>query len=135
MGLDPEFDDYEGGAACALCEDVIFDGKTPFYVEAWLMGLEQCPDRPAVPANGVYLLSQTAPCRWELFTGDFLFYWTLGEGLSRFIISSGPVFIFNGFRHEDCIDTVDNSIVACGPAATWGKGGWVMVFWGPTIGP
>lgn len=135
MGVDPENPDYPGGAACHICEDELFDGKTPFFVEASLMGLEQCPDRPAIPANGVYLLEQTAPCRWELFTGAFLFVWTLADGLSKFTISTGPLFIFNGFSFEDCIDVFNNSIVDCVPGGSWGKNGWVAVFWGPTIGP
>lgn len=134
MGLSPKFDDYPGGASCALCEDDIFNGKTPFFVEAWVFGIIQCPGPPADPPNGVFLLPQVDPCRWTLVSPPLIFDWFLAADRSVFQIASVPDrFWFFSQIFETCIDTFDNQH-ECGPPIILGDGGWVTIFWGPGIG-
>lgn len=135
MGLDPEYPDYTGGAACAICEDVIFDGKTPFYVEANIFSVVTCPGIPPPDPNGVVLLSQIAPCIWEVFGPVWRYRWELVPGRSIFTIQVGPSFAFTDSPFVECEDTFINDILACNPPAQIGHSGWATIWWGPTIGP
>ncbi len=135
MGLDPTFPDYAGGAACHLCEDVIFDGKTPFYVEAWIFSIIGCPGVPPFPNDTVILLEQVDPCLWIAINLGWTLEWRLQVGSSTFFIHVGPTFVFSGQSNDNCVDTFDNFFVGCSPPFVLGHHGWVTLFWGPGIGP
>ncbi|MBA7696618.1 hypothetical protein ES703_105268 [subsurface metagenome] len=134
MGLAPTFDDYAGGAACAVCKDEIFNGKTPFFIEAWVFSVDLCPPDPGPSPNGVHLLSQKEPCLWELLGPVWRFQWELTPALSRFDIQAGPSFSFHSVVEEICIDTFDNELLICAHPFVIGINGWVTIFWGPGIG-
>lgn len=133
MGLSPEYPDYQGGVACNLCKDVIFDGKTPFFVEAWVSGIIQCPGMRTVPGNITVLLSQDTPCRWILNGPPWTYVWELSTAQSLMTITFGGEFAFQRILTAECISEFKNANQTCGlPVA--GRFGFVFIFWGPTIG-
>jgi len=134
MGLPPTFLDYAGGAACHLCEDVIFNGKTPFFVEAWVFSINICPGFPAPNPNGNHLLTQINPCQWQKLGPFWRYQWTLLAGQSLFWIQAGPSFAFADAPFVACESTFINDNLICNLPAAVGIDGWVTVFWGPGIG-
>lgn len=135
MGTDPETDDYEEGAECALCVDALFDGVTPKYVEVDVSGITKCPIAPNDPPNGTFLLTQTAACRWQFLTDDFVaFIWELNAGNSIFSILRLGFIWFTATVADDCIDAFANQNV-CGVGPVYGENGYALCYWGPTIGP
>lgn len=135
MGLDPEYPVYEPGDECALCVDLLFDGLTPKYVEVDVSGITKCPIAPVDPPNGVFLLTQTAPCRWQLLTDDFVaFIWELNNNQSIFSILRLGMIWFKANVAFDCFDAFVNENV-CGVGPVWGEDGYALCYWGPTIGP
>lgn len=135
MGTDPETDDYESGLECALCVDELFDGLTPKYVEADVSGVVMCAGVPQPDPNGTFLLTQVLACRWELVGPVWRYRWTLAVGVSVFEIQAGPSFCFTSSPAFECFDTFVNSLIACSPPFVIGHSGYVLCYWGPTIGP
>ena len=134
MGLDPEYADYAGGASCLVCEDVIFGGKTPFFVDAWVFGVFNCPGAPKTFTNGVYLLSQISPCTWNVVLPNSLtIAWVLTGEYSDFTIAWPP---FQWFHHQifSLCETTFTNQLTCGVGIAQGEKGWATLFWGPTIG-
>lgn len=133
MGTDPITPIFDPGADCNLCKDVIFDGVTPLYVEAHVMGIEQCPAMREVPEDSVVILTQDTTCRWLLNGPPWTYVWDLIAGQSLFTITFAGQFAFQQIVAINCLSTFTNANIHCGfPVA--GINGTVEVLWGPTIG-
>lgn len=136
MGLDPEDDSFLAGDECELCVDELFDGTTPVCVIAIVQDIEACPDYPAqappIP-NGVFQLTQVAPCSWE-FTDDngIGFVWRLLAGNSYFWILSPAFHWFYARIEADCYDAFPNGL-DCEDYHAIATGGYVTVWWGPGL--
>lgn len=135
MGLRTTFPDYYPGGPCNVCKDVIFEGVTPMFVEAWVFGIVKCPGIPIEPPNGNFLLTQTVlPCVWEYVDVPLVIRWRLLADRSIFDIRWFESFWFFARIDDICFDTFDNENV-CGVGLIAGDNGWVTIFWGPGIGP
>lgn len=134
MGTPPDDPKYEPGDECPTCNISLFGGVTPKYVEAELIGVTQCPAFPAIPPNGIYLLTQSAPCIWQAAVGIWLMRWSLLEISSGFRINSHPFEAFFHFPLIVCHHQFTNQRLVCG-GTNAGVGGFANIFWGPTIGP
>jgi len=135
MGLAPEYPDYEEGDECEVCVDILFDGSTPKYVEAYVTGVTLCPGAPSIVIDGTFLLTQSGPCVWGLIVAGILYTWTLRVGQSVFGITSGPAIFFSSIVNDDCYDAFVNQNGPCNWPFIAGTGGYVLLYWGPTIGP
>ncbi|MBA7673968.1 hypothetical protein ES703_82175 [subsurface metagenome] len=135
MGLKPTFPDYYPGAPCPDCRDVIFDGVTPMFVEAWVFGIALCLGAPPFDPNRVWLLEQTAPCQWLGGEAGFGFSLIYTPTNSIFTISSGPVVLFSDNIALTCQTLFNNLNLICNFPNPAGINGWVTIFWGPGIGP
>lgn len=135
MGLDPENDNFEGGVRCDFCEDSVFGGKTPKYLEAHFVNIAKCPGATTEPPNRVFLLEQTpVPCTWVF--NDFVYLVTLqftavGSVLGLFEL---PKSWFRSIPALQCVLRFTNEL-ACNGIAIAGTGGIGAIIWGPTIGP
>jgi len=135
MGTDPSTDDYSEGDECALCVDLLFDGLTPKYVEAFITGIDKCPISPWEPPTGTALLTQIQPCVWTGLIGVSQIQWVLQPGQSILKIFPNVFWsFFNSIVADDCIDAFVNQNV-CGVGGSYGENGYVLLYWGPTIGP
>lgn len=135
MGLDPEHPDYEPGVPCPVCEDILFDGVTPKYVECVLSGIERCPGSPDEDVNGTYLLEQQPdPCLWWYFSAPISIRWRLGGAASRLEVWRGVESWFDSTVLDVCFDAFVNGNV-CGVWPAIGHEGYAVLWWGPTIGP
>lgn len=133
MGIDPINPGYPPGDDCVNCQDIIFNGITPLYVEAYVSGISACPAAgPLQPPSGVFVLTQIAPCSWLFFDGVIAYQWTLTDVDSNFVIAAHPILWFSHTDPTECVSTFTNQL-ACGPANHFGTGGAVEVFWGPTL--
>lgn len=135
MGLDPEFPDYEEGDACPVCVDILFNGVTPKYVEIDVSGITKCPIAIGDPPNGTFLLTQVQPCIWRASVFPDNFEWNLQVARSFFKIFQTPFEIwFSSDWAVECYDAFVNQNI-CGVGPAYGANGYVLVWWGPTIGP
>jgi len=135
MGTDPDNDDYDDGLECAVCVDILFDGKTPKYVEVDMSGVLKCPVSIGEPPNGTTLLTQTEVCKWVGMTGTDTFEWHLNPDDSVLICYAAHwVFWFKAQPVIVCCDAFVNEN-DCEDEDDWGVGGYATVWWGPTIGP
>lgn len=136
MGTDPATPDYEPGKRCPTCEDTLFGGVTPKYVEARFVGIVCCPGIPGPAPNRVFLLEQNAvnPCQWDAGFPIDIFRWRLEAARSYLLLMEGGFNWFNSYPHLTCLDFFLNENV-CSINLAVGFSGFAQVFWGPTIGP
>lgn len=135
MGLDPENDNFEIGNRCGFCEDSIFGGSTPKWVEAHFVNIAKCPLGIGTPPNQVFLLEQTAaPCFWRVVIGFVIVEFRLFAANSLLQIIDFNNFWFFSFPANTCVLRFNNQ-VTCGAPQAYGTGGIGAIVWGPTIGP
>lgn len=135
MGLDPKHPDYEPGNQCNVCKDILFAGVTPKYVEADVSGINPCPGIEDPAPNGTFLLTQGVnPCFWQYTTNGLFINWELR--IDRSILSIGVLGLwwFRAIVEDTCFDAFVN-VNVCGEGPVIGENGYVLLYWGPTIGP
>jgi len=135
MGLRPDYPDYEPGIDCFVCNDLLFNGVTPKYVEADISGISKCLPELPDPPNGTFLLTQQAnPCVWLLTAAGMSYVWELRIDRSLFYVIIAGGQWFNSEVMHTCFDAFVNQNV-CGVGAVYGENGYGLCYWGPTIGP
>lgn len=135
MGLDPTDQDYEDGNNCANCADVIFDGETPKFVWASVIGLVSCLGNPDPPPNGVYQLEQLPgfPCRWAATFGIMEVFWRASPGSAAYMSEQAPPwrFFFSATNGANCIDKLDNESFCGDMIGSVCEEGKIIITWGP----
>ncbi len=136
MGTDPAKPDYEPGRRCGTCEDILFNGVTPKYVEVDFSGIVCCPGIQGPAPNGTYLLTQNAinPCQWDAGFPTDIRRWRLEPARSYLLLMEGGFNWFNSYPYLTCMDAFINENV-CPLNLAVGFDGYAVCFWGPTIGP
>lgn len=135
MGLPPDHPDYEPGEDCLWCHDVLFGGVTPKYVEADVSGIVKCPGVVLEPPQGTFLLTQKVnPCFWRYEAIGFFIEWWLEQNRSSVLIWEAGFWWFSAGPEHACFDAFVNNNICNGPPAI-GEDGYVLLYWGPTIGP
>lgn len=135
MGLDPENDDFDAGVRCGYCEDGVFGGTTPKYLEAHFVNIAACPGAPTGPPNRVFLLEQTIlPCTWLYQVGSWQVHliYTATESFLRIMFDQKTWFY--ALPQLQCVLRFTNEL-ACNGIAIAGFDGIGAIVWGPTIGP
>lgn len=134
MGTDPETSDYDPGNDCTVCVDVLFDGVTPKYVEADVVGIVKCIGVPDDPPSGTFLLTQAVlACLWQYTENGLFINWELRAGSSILTVGVPGFRWFHATVFEICWDAFVNQNV-CGAGPVIGEDGYVTLWWGPTIG-
>ena len=133
MGTSPITDSYVPGVDCPVCNLPAFGGIIPRYIEVHLEGMFICPGLPQAPPNGVYLLTQIAPCDWTFNDGFWDFKYKLIVGNSNFTIFTHPWEAFFASVDIECLVSFNNERLICG-MENRATGGTASMFWGPTIG-
>ncbi len=135
MGTDPGQDVYPDGCRCEECEDSLFDGVTPKYIEIDVVDVEACPGVIVEPPNGTFLLTQQMDCCvWAFDNGTFVFTWRLTATKSFMTIAKGMQIWFAAEINDTCIDAFVNT-TNCALPQDDGHNGYITCWWGPTIGP
>ena len=134
MGLDPGFPIYDAGTNCTFCEDVLFGGVTPKYIQAFFSDVVSCPGFVIGPPDGAFLMTQQIPCRW-IHTGvTYLITLEFTATNSVFSCRSGSLVFYQANMVALCDETLGN-ILTCGPPLVQSSGGAVVFNWGPDIHP
>lgn len=137
MGL-PWPPTWQGGAPCAVCEDVSFSGSTPIFVYAFTQDLIECPGLPpGVPdPNGVVLMTQQpgSPCWWSATIADGLYlynydYWLTGFSSNMVILDASGMPIFKDSLFNICQDHFTNQWDCADPELPAFHQGTVDCFW------
>lgn len=137
MGL-PWPPTWLGGVACAVCEDVIFDGATPTFVYAFAQDISICPGMPGNTAdpNRVIRMTQIPgfPCQWiaTYIEGiyQYTYYYGFFGGNSFMIIQDISGFgIFVNTIPANCRDHFVNEYTCAGDPGAGFEAGTVDCFW------
>lgn len=129
---------WEAGASCGLCVDILFNGRTPKFIYAFVQGVTLCPQEPPIPPspNGVVRMTQLAisPCWWtaskveDIYNYGYDYFFTLGisamyitdiSGFGCFASSGPPV----------CQNSFSNQLICGPPHFPAFSGGTVDCFW------
>ncbi len=137
MGL-PWPPTWQGGAPCAVCEDVSFSGSTPIFVYAFAQDIVACPGLPpnTPDPNGVVRMTQQpgSPCWWSV-TINFEFhqynydYWLTGFSSNMAILGFPGMGIFYNTIFNICQDHFINEWDCDDPQLPGFSGGTVDCFW------
>ena len=133
MGLDPTDGDYEEDAACLICKNRIFGGRTPKYVWANGFGIVQCPGKPAVPDDFSVKLTQFAGCRWLGTIDMWGIIFGLAAGLSWVEIGLHPHVAFRSFYPIECLSRFTNQNPNCVDPSVAGISGRMIISWGSDV--
>lgn len=139
MGEDIGDCPYEAGDACPHCHNVIFNGRTPKYVLATVLGVEACPDASAGTMNGAFLMTQDniLPCTWRWEDAETRAVLEFLDNGTDFVLHS--LFglkreFFWGISPDLCRDKYPNGFTTCGPF-NGGRFGNLILTWGCSIRP
>lgn len=138
IGPQSSFIQWEVGNPCCICQNKIFSGFTPRWVEANVSGIETCPAVPGTRPVGTFLLEQISACSWQLILPDYIFTWTLANATSTFEILENPGgrVWFTRTTPKVCWTFFFGQLIfACNDLNVWGYEGEVQVSWGPWIVP
>ena len=135
MGIPVDTELFTEADFPGACNLLLFDGRTPKYIELHVSGIQLCPGSTTPEQNGTYVLTQFDSRLWRFSDDDRTIELALDSLFTALIIVGHPgfqrVFIANV---DPCLDTIPNGQANCA-GDNEGFDGQATLFWGPGISP
>lgn len=133
MGIDPLDETYTEADDPGACELLLFDGRTPKFIEVYVSDIVLCPIATTPDPNGTYVLTQVGPLLWNYEDTDRFMQLELRFDRSFFAIFGRPGLqsLFQDTKAR-CIDLFQNDQIDCN-LPNYGRDGQMTFFWGPGI--